>query len=222
MIRFLPSEPRRILIVRLGAIGDVARVLPMLAGLKARFPEAEVDWVVQSKAADLLRGHPEIARLLKDPEPNVRAAVLKVLAEKPSPAVVGIIGDYALAEKDPDLVGHAARALREAKTPQAAASLVKLLDHESWRVRAEAAEGLGEMIRHSSNKQELQADTYAALIKRLDDEDGYVASRAMAASLRMAERKKVVPTLARTTPSRKMGTASVSDERGSTWRSRRA
>ena len=63
MIRFLPSEPRRILIVRLGAIGDVARVLPMLAGLKARFPEAEVDWVVQSKAADLLRGHPEIARL---------------------------------------------------------------------------------------------------------------------------------------------------------------
>ncbi|HET6361514.1 MAG TPA: glycosyltransferase family 9 protein [Gemmatimonadota bacterium] len=59
----MPSEPRRILIVRLGAIGDVARVLPMLAGLRRRFPEAEIDWVVQSKAADLLEGHPEIARL---------------------------------------------------------------------------------------------------------------------------------------------------------------
>jgi lipopolysaccharide heptosyltransferase I len=59
----MPSEPRRILIVRLGAIGDVARVLPMLAGLKRRFPDAEIDWVVQSKAADLLEGHPEIARL---------------------------------------------------------------------------------------------------------------------------------------------------------------
>lgn len=59
----MPSEPRRILVVRLGAIGDVARVLPMLAGLKARFPGAEIDWVVQEKAADLLRGHPQIARL---------------------------------------------------------------------------------------------------------------------------------------------------------------
>ena len=63
MIRPMPSEPRRILIVRLGAIGDVARVLPMLAGLRRRFPDAEIDWVVQSKAADLLDGHPEIARL---------------------------------------------------------------------------------------------------------------------------------------------------------------
>ena len=63
MLRPIPSEPRRILIVRLGAIGDVARVLPMLAGLRQRFPDAEIDWVVQSKAADLLRGHPEISRL---------------------------------------------------------------------------------------------------------------------------------------------------------------
>ena len=63
MIRPMPSEPRRILIVRLGAIGDVARVMPMLAGLRRRFPHAEIDWVVQSKAADLLEGHPEIARL---------------------------------------------------------------------------------------------------------------------------------------------------------------
>ncbi|HEY7472448.1 MAG TPA: glycosyltransferase family 9 protein [Gemmatimonadota bacterium] len=63
MIRPMPTEPRRILIVRLGAIGDVARVLPMLAGLRSRFPDAEIDWVVQTKAADLLRGHPGIARL---------------------------------------------------------------------------------------------------------------------------------------------------------------
>ena len=74
MIRPMPAEPRRILIVRLGAIGDVARVLPMLAGLKRRFPGAEIDWVVQSKAADLLRGHPEIARLWVVPFRNWRQA----------------------------------------------------------------------------------------------------------------------------------------------------
>jgi ADP-heptose:LPS heptosyltransferase len=51
VLRPIPSEPRRILIVRLGSLGDVARVLPALAGLKARFPEAGIDWVVQKKAA---------------------------------------------------------------------------------------------------------------------------------------------------------------------------
>ncbi len=63
MLRPMPAEPRRILIVRLGALGDVARVLPMLNGLRQRFPAAEIDWVVQSKAADLLTGHPQIDRL---------------------------------------------------------------------------------------------------------------------------------------------------------------
>lgn len=63
MLRSLPLEPRRILIVRLGAIGDVARVLPMLNGLRQRFPGAEVDWIVQTKAADLLVDHPQVSRL---------------------------------------------------------------------------------------------------------------------------------------------------------------
>jgi lipopolysaccharide heptosyltransferase I len=73
----MPSEPRRILIVRLGAIGDVARVLPMLAGLRRRFPSAEIDWVVQSKAADLLRGHPEIAHLWVVPFASWREALTR-------------------------------------------------------------------------------------------------------------------------------------------------
>jgi len=63
VLRELASPPRRILIVRLGAIGDVVRVLPMLHGIRTRFPEAEVDWVVQAKAADILRDHPDVARL---------------------------------------------------------------------------------------------------------------------------------------------------------------
>lgn len=63
----MPSDPHRILIVRLGSLGDVARVLPMLAGLRARFPGAEIDWVVQKRAVDLLRGHPQIDRLFVVP-----------------------------------------------------------------------------------------------------------------------------------------------------------
>lgn len=60
MLRFAAAEPDRLLIVRLGSIGDVARVLPMLHGLRLRFPDAEIDWVVQKRAADLLEDHPQL------------------------------------------------------------------------------------------------------------------------------------------------------------------
>ncbi|MBW3660417.1 MAG: glycosyltransferase family 9 protein [Gemmatimonadetes bacterium] len=67
MLRSIPAEPRRILVVRLGSLGDVARVLPMLAGLRARFPSAEIDWVVQKRAVDLLAGHPQLDRVFVVP-----------------------------------------------------------------------------------------------------------------------------------------------------------
>lgn len=54
----MPAEPGRILIVRLGALGDVARLLPILSGLRARFPDAGIDWIVQPKARALLEDHP--------------------------------------------------------------------------------------------------------------------------------------------------------------------
>jgi len=49
---------RRILIIKLGSIGDVVHTLPALADLKRSFPEAEIDWLVESKARVLLNGNP--------------------------------------------------------------------------------------------------------------------------------------------------------------------
>jgi heptosyltransferase-1 len=53
----------RILIVRLGAIGDVLRVLPALARLRRERPLAEIGWAVEHWVAPLLEGHPLIDRL---------------------------------------------------------------------------------------------------------------------------------------------------------------
>src|SRR5207237_291567 len=70
---------------------------------------SDADPLVREMSLTALRevGGPQasqaITRLLKDPEANVRAAVLKVLAEKPSPEVVGILAEYSLQEKDTDL-----------------------------------------------------------------------------------------------------------------------
>jgi heptosyltransferase-1 len=56
-------ESRRILIVRLGAIGDVLRVLPALARIRRERPLAEIGWAVEHWVAPLLAGHPLIDRL---------------------------------------------------------------------------------------------------------------------------------------------------------------
>ena len=54
----LPDEA--ILLVRLGAIGDVVRTLPALDLLARTRPHAGIDWLVEERSASLLEGHPQI------------------------------------------------------------------------------------------------------------------------------------------------------------------
>jgi heptosyltransferase I len=53
-----------ILIVRLSAIGDVIHTLPALHALRMHFPEAQITWLVEEAAAELLHGHPALDRVL--------------------------------------------------------------------------------------------------------------------------------------------------------------
>lgn len=55
---------RRILVVRLGAMGDVLHALPAVSTLHASFPEAEITWVVDPKWAVLLNGNPAVTRIV--------------------------------------------------------------------------------------------------------------------------------------------------------------
>ncbi|TWU17376.1 Lipopolysaccharide core heptosyltransferase RfaQ [Novipirellula galeiformis] len=47
----------RILIARLSAIGDAILTLPVACALRAKFPDAYLGWVVERKAAPMVRGH---------------------------------------------------------------------------------------------------------------------------------------------------------------------
>jgi HEAT repeat protein len=124
-----------------------------------------------------------LIRLLEDPEPNVRAAVLKQLAESSPKSVIPKIAKYVEQERDPDLVVQAIRVLRESSVKTSIERLTSLLSHESWRVRAEAAEALGKVVENSgrtgSGNLEGQADIYVALVELLKDEDPFVVSRAV-------------------------------------------
>lgn len=154
---------------------------------------ADSDPVVRELSLKALRsisgdtGVDLLVKLLNDPDANVKAAVLKMLAEKPTPAHVAKVAKYVESETDPDLVVHAIRVLKQSKKENAVATLTKLLDHAAWQVRAEAAEALGEGLSNAYQlNQEVKAAAYAALILRLDDEDAFVVSRAMG-SLRSSE-----------------------------------
>jgi len=53
-----------ILIVKLSAIGDVIHTLPSLAALRRCYPDADITWVVEEAAADLLADHPDLNRVI--------------------------------------------------------------------------------------------------------------------------------------------------------------
>ena len=53
---------RAILIVRLGALGDIVHALPVAAALRARFPDARIDWVVDERHRELLELVPVVDR----------------------------------------------------------------------------------------------------------------------------------------------------------------
>ena len=53
-----------ILIVKLSAVGDVIHTLPSLAALRRCYPDADISWVVEEAAADLLTGNPDLNRVI--------------------------------------------------------------------------------------------------------------------------------------------------------------
>ncbi len=60
----LPPAPKRILLIRLSAFGDVVIATGLLHGLKRAYPDAEIDWLVQPEFAELLRTQPAIAQVI--------------------------------------------------------------------------------------------------------------------------------------------------------------
>jgi len=58
---------RKILILRLSAVGDVIRTLPAAKALKERYPSSSITWVVEEPSRALLESQPEIDEVLLFP-----------------------------------------------------------------------------------------------------------------------------------------------------------
>src|SRR5437868_13327581 len=60
-------EFRRILLIKLSAVGDVIHTVPVLNALRRRYPGARIDWLVTPAIAELLLPHPAISGVLHFP-----------------------------------------------------------------------------------------------------------------------------------------------------------
>jgi ADP-heptose:LPS heptosyltransferase len=69
-----PPEAERILVIRLGALGDVLRTLPAVAGLRALYPRARIDWLVEPAAAGAAALSPAIDGTIVFPRPEIERA----------------------------------------------------------------------------------------------------------------------------------------------------
>jgi len=58
-----PEVPKKILIIKPSAWGDIVHTLPFLAVVKKRYPESEIHWVVAKGLHTFLTGHPLIHKL---------------------------------------------------------------------------------------------------------------------------------------------------------------
>src|SRR5258707_12344461 len=55
----------RILVVKLGSIGDSVHTRPALAAMRRALPDAEISWVVERGSAEILRDNPDLDRLIE-------------------------------------------------------------------------------------------------------------------------------------------------------------
>ena len=125
-----------------------------------------------------------LVKLLGDPEPNVRAAVLKQLEESPNAAMTPAVVKYLEGEKDPDLVVHGIRFLQAGQghrgrpVPDGAVEAPELAGPRRGRRRHRQAERIeAAYLRRSDGRRgnnvdadtQLQVDAYVALLDLLDD-----------------------------------------------------
>ena len=61
------KEFERILLIKPSAVGDVIHTVPVLVKLRARYPAAQIDWLLTPPIAELIRHHPAVSNVVHFP-----------------------------------------------------------------------------------------------------------------------------------------------------------
>ncbi|MFH1711039.1 MAG: glycosyltransferase family 9 protein, partial [Nanoarchaeota archaeon] len=57
----------KIVIIKLGALGDVVRTLSILPAIKEKYPESEIYWITKPESIELFEGNPYITKVIPIP-----------------------------------------------------------------------------------------------------------------------------------------------------------
>lgn len=77
----MQNKPNSILIVLLGAIGDVVRAFPLVSQISERFPEAKITWAVETPSLEIVKCHPKISRVVEYKRKGGFGAYVKFIKE---------------------------------------------------------------------------------------------------------------------------------------------
>jgi lipopolysaccharide heptosyltransferase I len=58
------AEFSRILLIKPSALGDVVHTIPVLVKLRARYPQARIDWLITPENAEVVRYHPALSNVV--------------------------------------------------------------------------------------------------------------------------------------------------------------
>ena len=56
---------KKILLIKMSAVGDVMHTMPVLNKLRRRYPAAQLDWLLTTPLAELLRHNPAISNVIE-------------------------------------------------------------------------------------------------------------------------------------------------------------
>ncbi|MGC3996064.1 MAG: lipopolysaccharide heptosyltransferase II [Anaeromyxobacter sp.] len=137
------SDPANILVIRYSALGDVVLATSVLEPLRARFPQARIEWVTDPLYAPLLEGLPELAqvhRLVREGEDTAWALAGRLRGR--FDAVIDLQNKVRSA-----VIARAAAPLRTAfKRRSAGAALMALFGSDPPLVRAHATQLYAEAL----------------------------------------------------------------------------
>ncbi|HRZ85769.1 MAG TPA: glycosyltransferase family 9 protein [Candidatus Paceibacterota bacterium] len=57
----------KIVIIKLGALGDVVRTTPLLLGIKEKYPDANITWITKPESQEILENNSQINKILTIP-----------------------------------------------------------------------------------------------------------------------------------------------------------
>ncbi len=75
------NQPKKILLIKLGSIGDVVNTLPFVNALKRGWPETELAWLIEPKSYPIVEGHRSVDRFFVFQRDKKWSGVKEALAE---------------------------------------------------------------------------------------------------------------------------------------------